>query len=192
EVRTCYFGMEIFGLAPMFTYYANHGQIKVIEETEASLAFGLRAQLSGTGFMPGRAWLGTDLPKLRPDVKTVTDPYSGEELMAFPAIEPDVAVIHTLRADKEGNAIIGGNRGVDDELSATSKLVIVTTEEIVPQLTRADLVSPYVDAVVLAPDGAAPTSCHPLYPIDGMALLDYTEKVNDPSTYETFIEQWLS
>jgi glutaconate CoA-transferase subunit A len=176
----------------MFTYYANHGQIKVIEETEASLAFGLRAQLSGTGFMPGRAWLGTDLPKLRPDVKTVTDPYSGEELMAFPAIEPDVAVIHTLRADKEGNAIIGGNRGVDDELSATSKLVIVTTEEIVPQLTRADLVSPYVDAVVLAPDGAAPTSCHPLYPIDGMALLDYTEKVNDPSTYETFIEQWLS
>jgi glutaconate CoA-transferase, subunit A len=192
NVRTCYFGLEIFGLAPMFTYYANNGQIKVIEETEASLAFGLRAQLSGTGFMPGRAWLGTDLPKLRPDVKTVLDPYSGEELIAFPAIEPDVAVIHALRADIEGNAVIGGNRGVDDELSATSKLVIVTTEEIVPQLTKADLVSPYVDVVVLAPNGAAPTSCHPLYPIDGMALLDYTEQVNNPRSFDIFIERWLS
>jgi hypothetical protein len=71
-------------------------------------------------------------------------------------------------------------------------LVIVTTEEIVPQLTKADLVSPYVDVVVLAPNGAAPTSCHPLYPIDGMALLDYTEQVNNPRSFDIFIERWLS
>lgn len=192
SVRTCYFGLEIFGLAPMFTHYANNGHIKVIEETEASIAFGLRAQLSGTGFMPGRAWLGTDLPRLRPDVKTVVDPYSGEELIAFPAIEPDLAVIHALKADPEGNALIGGNRGVDDELSATAKRVIVTTEEIVPQLNRADLVAPYVDAVVSAPNGAAPTSCHPLYPIDGMALLDYSEKVSDTPSFSAFLEGWLA
>ena len=53
QVRTCYFGLEIFGLAPMFTYYASRGEIQVIEETEASLAFGLRAQMAGVGFMPG-------------------------------------------------------------------------------------------------------------------------------------------
>src|SRR5512139_3319398 len=107
KVRSCYFGLEIFGLAPMFTYYANRGEIEVIEETEASLAFGLRAQAAGVGFMPGRGWLGTDLPSLRPDVRTVIDPYSGEELIAFPALHPDVAVIHALRADSDGNAQIG-------------------------------------------------------------------------------------
>jgi acyl CoA:acetate/3-ketoacid CoA transferase alpha subunit len=116
RVRSCYFGLEIFGLAPMFTYYANRGLLQVIEETEASLALGLRAQMAGIGFMPGRAWLGTDLPRLRPDVCTVTDPYSGEQLMAFPAICPDVAVIHALRADEQGNAQIGDNKGVDEEL----------------------------------------------------------------------------
>jgi glutaconate CoA-transferase subunit A len=78
RVRTCYFGLEIFGLAPMFTYYANRGEVEVVEETEASLALGLRAQIAGVGFMPGRGWLGTDLPTLRPDVRTVIDPYSGE------------------------------------------------------------------------------------------------------------------
>ncbi len=190
RVRTCYFGLEIFGLAPMFTYHANRGEIEILEETEASLALGLRAQMAGIGFMPGRAWLGTDLPRLRPDVRTVFDPYSGEELMAFPAIRPDVAVIHALRADRDGNAQIGQNRGVDEELYLTAGQVILTAEEIVPELTKADLVGPMVTAVVHAPQGAAPTSCHPLYPLDGQALLDYAEQVSDPASFAKYTAAW--
>jgi len=95
-IRTCYFGLEAFGLAPNFTAAASQGTLNIIEESEASLAFGLRASLAGVGFMPSHAWQGTDLPKLRPDVKTVMDPYSGEMLTAFPAIGCDVAVIHAL------------------------------------------------------------------------------------------------
>jgi glutaconate CoA-transferase subunit A len=188
RVRTCYFGLEIFGLAPMFTYYANRGEIEIIEETEASLAFGLRAGLAGVGFMPGRGWLGTDLPRLRPDVRTVRDPYSGEELIAFPAIHPDIAVLHALRADPEGNAQIGGNKGIDEELSLAAKTVILTAEELVPELSRADLIAPTIQAVVPAPGGAAPTSCHPCYPLDGQALLAYTEQVSDPASYLAFID----
>ncbi len=189
-VRTCYFGLEIFGLAPMFTYYANQGKLRIIEETEASLALGLRAQMARIGFMPGRAWLGTDLPKLRPDVRTITDPYTGETLMAFPAIRPDVAVIHALRADADGNAQIGANRAVDEELSLTAGMVIVTAEEIVPALSKADLVAPLVHAVVLAEHGAAPTSCHPLYELDGEALLAYAEQVSSPESFEAYLETW--
>ena len=192
RTRTCYFGLEIFGFAPMFTHYANRGELLIIEETEASLALGLRAQMAGIGFMPGRAWLGTDLPRLRPDVAIIRDPYNGEELMAFPAIRPDVAVIHALQADPQGNALIGDNRGVDEELSLTADLVIVTAEVIVPELTKADLVAPFVDLVVLAPKGAAPTSCHPLYALDGQALLEYTEQVSEPVSFAAYLERWLA
>jgi glutaconate CoA-transferase subunit A len=187
RTRSCYFGLEIFGLAPMFTYAANHGLIEIVEETEASLAFGLRAQLAGLGFMPGRGWLGTDLPRLRPDVRTVIDPYSGEELMAFPAIHPDWAVIHALKADIEGNAQIGEHHGIDLELSVASAKLIITAEEIVPALEKADVVAPFVQAVAEAPGGALPTSCHPLYPLDGQALLDYTEQVSDPESLNIYI-----
>jgi glutaconate CoA-transferase subunit A len=190
-VRSCYFGLEIFGLAPMFTYLANRGEIRILEETEASLAFGLRAQMAGINFMPGRGWIGTDLPKLRPDVLTVSDPYSGEELMAFPAIKPDIAVIHALKSDPEGNAVIGENKGVDGELLLTAEKVIITAEEIVAELTKADLVAPWVDAVVLAPKGASPTSCHPLYPLDGEAILEYAETVSDPDSWKAYVEQLL-
>jgi glutaconate CoA-transferase subunit A len=186
-MHTCYFGLEIFGLAPMYTYHAGRGEIEIIEETEASLALGLRAASAGIGFMPGRAWLGTDLPALRPDVRTITDPYTGEELMAFPALKPDIAVIHALRADREGNVQIGSNKAVDEDLAIAAKLTIATAEEIVPQLDRADIAAPMVHAVVLAPHGAAPSSCHPLYPLDGDAILRYTQEVSDPASFAVYI-----
>ena len=191
RVHTCYFGLEIFGLAPMFTYYANRGMIEIMEETEASLAFSLRADIAGIGFMPGRAWIGTDLPKLRPDVKTVKDPYSGEELMAFPAIHSDVAVIHAIEIDEDGNAIIGDNKGVDDELVLTADIVYATTERIVPPLQKVDIIEPLIDGVIVTQKGALPTSCHPIYPIDGLALLEYTEKVSDPDSFERYLEDLL-
>ena len=191
KVRSCYFGLEIFGFAPMFTYLANRGDIEIMEETEASLALGLRAKIAGIGFMPGRAWIGTDLPKLRPDVKTILDPYTGEELMAFPAIRSDVTVIHALRADPEGNAQIGDNKAVDEELSLVANHVIITAEEILPELSRADILSPFVSGVILAPNGARPTSCHPVYPMDGHALLSYTEQVGDPGSFDRFVRSWL-
>lgn len=191
QVRSCYFGLEIFGLAPMFTYYANRGELIIIEETEASLAFGLRAQMADIGFMPGRGWLGTDLPRLRPDVRTIEDPYTGETLMAFPAIRPNIAVLHVLQADRDGNAVLGLNKGVDMELAQAADTVVITTEEVVPELKQADLVAPYVAAVVHVPRGAAPTSCHPLYPLGGHQILDYTERVSDPKTFQDYLARFL-
>lgn len=192
RVRSCYFGLEIFGLAPMFTYYANRGEIEILEETEASLSLGLRATLAGVGFMPSRIWLGTDLPKLRPDVRTVIDPYSQEELIAFPAIKPDVAVIHAIASDQQGNAIIGKNKGVDEEIILAADKVVLTTEEIVPKLEQVDLITQFVDCVIPSKFGALPTSCHPLYQIDGDALLNYVEQVSDPPSFATYLSRFLN
>jgi glutaconate CoA-transferase subunit A len=190
RVRSCYFGLEAFGLAPHFTQAAGAGRIEIIEETEASLVFGIRAALAGVGFMPSVAWVGTDLPRLRPDVKTVVDPYSGETLTAFPPIRCDVAVIHALEADPQGNAVIGGNMGVDPDLALVAQTVIVTAEKIVPRLDIADLIAPAVDAVVETPGGAWPTSCHPLYPLDGLAALDFTERAGTDS-YPGMLGRWF-
>jgi glutaconate CoA-transferase subunit A len=189
KIRTCYFGLEGFGLAPHFTSAAGKGDIEIIEETEASIAYGIRATLAGIGFMPATAWQGTDLLNLRPDVKSIHDPYTGKELTAFPAIECDVTVIHALEADPEGNAIIGGNLGVDRELTLVAEKVIITTEKISPQLNKADIFGLVVDAVVETPGGAWPTSCHPNYPLDGFATLDYTEAVGK-DTYDDLISAW--
>jgi glutaconate CoA-transferase subunit A len=146
-VRSVYFGLESFGLAPMFTEAAQKGTIRILEETEASMAMGIRAALSGVGFMPSRAWIGTDLPRLRPDVRTVFDPYTGEELTAFPAIHCDVAVLHGLEGDAQGNVKINNNTGVDMELILLADTVIVTVERMVEKVERS------LDAVLIPTPG---------------------------------------
>jgi glutaconate CoA-transferase subunit A len=193
-IRTCYAGLEAFGFAPMFTATAQAGTLRVIEETEASLAFGIRAGLAGVGFMPGRGWLGTDLPRLRPDVKTVIDPYSGEVLMAFPAIHCDVAVVHALEADGDGNIALNHNTGVDEDLVYLADRLIVTVERRVEKVERTldRLVMPGigVDYLVLAPQGAAPTSCYPLYPISGRELVAYVEACA-AGQFNDYLQAWL-
>lgn len=188
-IRTCYAGLEVFGLAPHFTASISAGTLKMIEETEGSFAYGLRAALAGVGFMPSPAWQGTDLLDLRRDVKSIRDPYTGDTLTAFPALKPDVAVIHALAADHEGNAIIGKNMGVDQELALVADKVIITAETIVPSLERADIIAPVVDAVIPAPHGAWPTSCHPEYALDGQAILDYTDQCHTDG-YASLISSW--
>ena len=194
-VRSVYFGLESFGLAPMFTEAANRGDVHVLEETEASLAMGIRAKTADVGFMPSRAWIGTDLPRLRPDVKTVIDPYSGEELMAFPAIACDVAVLHGLEGDADGNVKLNNNLGVDMELVYIADTVIVTVERRVEKCERsADglvIPSPGVSYIVHAPRGAAPTSCYPDYPVNGGEFLRYIDACN-AGKFEEYIQTTLS
>lgn len=181
-VRSAYFGLEAFGFAPMFTEAANRGAITIIEETEASLSFGMRAKMAGVGFMPSRAWIGTDLPRLRPDVKTVTDPYTGERLMAFPAIGCDVAVLHALEADRYGSVKLNNNLGVDIDLACVAETTIVTVETMVDAVSRSldGVVMPPPGAthIVEAPRGAWPTSCYPNYPVAGGEFMRYVDACN--------------
>jgi glutaconate CoA-transferase subunit A len=194
SVRTCYFGLEGFGLAPMFTKLAGQSAFEIIEETEASIALGLRATEAGIGFLPARAWLGTDMFKARPDVKLVQDPYSGEMLPAFPAIRPDVAVIHVPVADRSGNAAVFINKGYDRELGLTADRLIVTAERIVDSHkefgSEIDILGRRVSALVHAPGGARPTSCYPDYMLDSLAIMNYVDACNR-NEFDQYLQGFL-
>lgn len=193
-VRSAYFGLEAFGLAPMFTQMAQSQEFQIIEETEASIVMGIRAQISGVGFMPSHAWIGTDLPSLRPDVKMVIDPYTNDELVAFPAIPCHVAVIHGLAGDKHGNVLINNNMGIDMELVYVADTVIATVETIVDELkpTTDGVILPYpgCNMVVHLPDGAKPTSCYPQYPVAGGDILQYVEACN-AGRFQEFLSKFV-
>ncbi len=195
SVRTVYFGLEAFGLAPMFTYHASRGNLNVIEETETSIVLGLRAAVSGVGYLPSVAWQGTDLLKLRPDVQSVTDPYTGNILTAFPAIHVDVAVLHALEVDAAGSIAINNNLGIDQLLVYAADTVIVTAEaqveSIEPALHKTIIPAPGIDYVALAPRGAHPTSCYPLYRFAGRAFMTYSEQATTPEAFATYLTAWL-
>ncbi len=194
-IRSCYFGLESFGFAPMFTGAAQKGTIKIVEETEASLALGIRAGISGVGFMPSHAWIGTDLPRLRPDVKTLIDPYTGEELMAFPALHCDLAIIHGLEGDQFGNVRVNNNVGVDMELVYLADKVIFTVEQLATQSERSLdsllIPAPGADYIAHAPNGAWPTSCYPNYPVAGGELMHYVDACNS-GQFNVYLDELLN
>lgn len=193
-VRTVYFGLESFGFAPCFTEKANAGEITIIEESEASIVLGIRATLSDVDYLPSRAWRGTDMLRLRPDVQTVSGVYAGETYSAFPAIRPDVAVIHGAYADQQGNVAINKNLAIDPELIYVSDLTIATVEQIVPQLKPSPqfhiIPHPGVDLIAELPGGAAPTSCHPFYPVRGQTLIDYVTACGR-GEFDTFLTTFV-
>lgn len=82
-------------------------------------------------------------------------------------------------ADAEGNARIIGNKAFDVEMTRAAKGVIVTAEEIVPSERFAEepeltsIPGFMVKAVVHAPGGAAPCSCHPHYGVDDAEMRHY-------------------
>src|SRR5207248_3279170 len=80
--------------------------IAIEEHSHAAMANAYEAGAAGLPFALFRGYRGVDLPKVNPNIKQITCPFTGEQLAAVPAIRPDVAVVHALRADRTGNVLI--------------------------------------------------------------------------------------
>ncbi|MFW9943236.1 MAG: CoA transferase subunit A [Candidatus Thorarchaeota archaeon] len=173
KVKSCFVGMEIFGMAPHFRKAVESSSIKISEESEATIALGLRASYLKVPFMPLKGLIGTDLPKVRNDVKQIKDPLGSEtQVMAVPKIDLDVAIIHVPYADEFGNGNIAGAVWMDADMGKTAKNTIITCEKIVETEDirhlpgKAQLPIQTTSAVVKVPFGAHPTSCYPIYTFD--------------------------
>jgi len=122
--------------------------------------------------------------------KIIKDPYSGKDIVAVQAIEPDVALIHAQRADVYGNVQIWGGRFEDTWKMRAAKKVIVSVEEIVDhEMMRLEpykttLPYPYVEAVVHLPNGAYPTSCYGLYNTDYDYIREYIQAAREDKFQE--------
>jgi len=77
-------------------------------ELEEYSHYGMVARLTAGAarlpFYPLRNYMGSDLPRVNPLIKKIVCPFTGEELAAVPALNPDTAIIHAQRADENGNA----------------------------------------------------------------------------------------
>lgn len=187
--------LEAFGLAPNVRKGIESGALPFTELTGLGLLIGLEAQGRGVPYLPYRGPFGSDLPAKYPDIySTVTCPFTGEELTAVRALQPDIAIVHALRADREGNAQWDGTSGPDVEMAKAAKRVIVTCEEVVDRevivanahMTK--LPGYYVHAVIEAPFGAHPTSHIPRYAMDAWELMEYAGQSGGPA-FEEYVEQ---
>jgi glutaconate CoA-transferase subunit A len=139
----------------------------------------------------------TDLEHANPQIKRVTDPYSGKEVVVVPPLNPDVAIVHVQRADAEGNSHIWGIIGEQKEAAFAARRVIITAEEIVDQaVIRSDpnrTIIPgfIVDAVCHVPYCAHPSYTQGYYDRDNTFYLEWDKVSSDPIAVNKWLEDWV-
>ena len=146
-------------------------RIEIEEHSHAAMANAYEAGAAGLPFAVFRGYLGVDLPTVNPNIKRIKCPFTGEELAAVPAMRPDAAVVHALKADRAGNVLIEGIIGVQKEIVLAAKRSLVTVEEIVDDFGERSanatiLPSWTVGAIACVPGGAHPSYAHGYYKRD--------------------------
>ncbi|MDQ0191029.1 CoA transferase subunit A [Alicyclobacillus cycloheptanicus] len=197
EVVYAFVGFEVLGLAPHFRRARQSASIQFDEWTEYTVMAGLDATIKRVPFLPTHTGLGTDVLNVNRSFKRFKDPFHGEELVAVPAINPDVALIHVNYADVLGNGVILGDGHVDSLCAKAAKKTFMSCERIISpeELQRygrdVQVLRVHTTGVIEVPWGAHPTGCAPDYRADLRHLQDYLTYCTKEDGWQSYQEQFI-
>lgn len=167
--------------------------LEIEEHSHAAMANAYEAGAAGLPLAVFRGYKGADLAKVNPHIKSVTCPFTGEELAAVPSIRPDVAVIHAQKANRRGDVLIEGIVGVQKEAVLAARRAVVTVEEVVEDFAGVHpnaCVLPHwtVAAIAEVPGGAHPSYAHGYYERDNQSYLAWDEIAADRERFRTWMQ----
>jgi glutaconate CoA-transferase subunit A len=185
------------GVGSLHAFRRSASRLALDEYSHFGLVARFAAGAAGLPFWPLRDYDGTDLPRVNPNIRQVTCPFTGEQLAAVPALTPDVAIVHSQRSDADGNAQMWGVLGVQKEAAFAAERVIVVAEEIVEaSMVRSDpnrTVIPgfIVDAVVHEPWGAHPSYVQGYYDRDNEFYVRWEDVSKDEKRLLGYLDEYV-
>jgi len=168
--------------------------IETVEHSHSAMAQAYEAGAAGLPLAVFRGYRGADLPKVNPTIRSITCPYTGEELATVPAHRPDVTFIHAQKASAKGDVLIEGIIGVQKEAALAAKRVVVTVEEVVPDFKGLHpnlCILPHwtVSAIAVVPGGAHPSYTHGYYARDNAAYLEWDKISADRDLFAAWMQE---
>ena len=196
-----YVGAEALApIGPFFRAAAERGEIDVWECDEGQYYAGLQAAGMMLPFLPCRGGVGTSFPEVNPELKAFADPVRGQTLIAVPAIEPDVALLHAATADAYGNVQFVGTGYADRLLWRAANRTLVQVERIVSneEIRRApERTALLADGILRAPFGAHPFSSPGFYLEDRAHITELVDagrafaRGNDRGPFEAYLDRYV-
>ena len=167
--------------------------LELEEHSHAALANAYEAGAAGLPMAVFRGYKGAGLKAVNANIRSVTCPFTGEELAAVPAIRPDVTFIHAQKADRKGNVLIEGILGVQKEAVLAARRAVITVEEIVDDFDDAHpnlTILPHwtISAIAVVPGGAHPSYARGYYGRDNAAYVEWDEIAADMDRFRAWIE----
>jgi glutaconate CoA-transferase subunit A len=171
--------------------------LEIEEYTHFGLSGSLFAGATNMPFLPMRTNLGSDLPPFNSNMRTVKDPYTGEEISVVPPLKPDVAFVHVQRADPNGNSHIWGIIGEQKDAAFAAKRVVISAEEMVDEsVIRSDpnrtLIPDFVvHAVVHEPWASHPSYVQGYYDRDNEFYMQWDEITKEHESTLKYLNEWV-
>ncbi|MEK7403280.1 MAG: CoA-transferase [Gemmatimonadota bacterium] len=175
----------------------SHRSLELEEYSHFGMVGRFAAGAAGLPFWPLRNYADTDLPGVNSSIRTVTCPFTGDQLAAVPALTPDITIVHAQRADKHGNTQMWGVLGVQKEAAFAAERVVVVVEEVVDEsVVRSDpnrTVIPgfIVDAVVHEPWGAHPSNAQGYYDRDNAFYSEWEAISRDAEALKRYLDEFV-
>jgi glutaconate CoA-transferase subunit A len=199
RVEFCYMGIQADkGFAQMrnFRRAAEQGATETLEEIGWITIQQIFAGALQIPYIPVRGLAGTGVLEVRKDFKPIDNPFGEEKLIAVPAANPDVAILHVQLADEYGNAKLldPGFAEFEKLIALAANKVVVTAEEIVShEKIRGSITLPYfmVDAVAHVPYGAYPSACYKYYAVDWEHMNTYIESNASQETFDEYLRTYV-
>ena len=199
-IKVCeqsYVGFEQdLGLAPAFRRAAQNGDLDLRESCCDTVLTQIRAAEMGLPFLPVRGVKGTGIRDLHPEYGEVTCPFTGEVLVAVPALAPDVVLLHAPMGDRAGNLHLDQPYVLDERFAAGAAGVVATVDRIVSteEVARAGIVIPAYQVMALAevPFGAHPTSAYPGYTYDRAHLAEWVKAASTPEGAADYLQRFVT
>ncbi|MGE5358680.1 MAG: CoA transferase subunit A [Bacteroidales bacterium] len=167
--------------------------IEITEHSHAGLAAAYTAGASRLPFGMLRGYIGTDLVTKNRAIRSITCPYTGEQIATVPALNPDVTILHAQKADRRGNVLLRGIVGAQKEAGFAAKVLVVTVEEIVDDLDAGMnaivLPSWVVTAIACVPGGAYPSYAQGYYSRDNAFYLAWDEIARERTRFTEWIDR---
>jgi glutaconate CoA-transferase subunit A len=196
KVVFSYAGNPGVGLLRRMRDAIEHGYprgIETVEHSHSAMAQAYEAGASGLPCAIFRGYKGADLPKVNSEIRSITCPFTGEDLAAIPSHRPDVAIIHAQKASKKGDVLIEGIIGVQKEAALAARRLVVTVEEVVPDFEGLHpnlTILPHwtINAISVVPGGAHPSYTHGYYARDNAAYLEWDKISADRDTFAAWMQ----
>jgi glutaconate CoA-transferase subunit A len=156
----------------------------------------IQAGSMGVPYIPVRGLAGTDVMERRDDMIMSYNPFDENDLnVVAKAQNPDVAILHAMKADEQGNALLR-QFGEDVVVAQASGKVIITAEEIVDSVQPGDAGGNYISsinvtAVVHAPNGAHPTAVKGYYEMDREHIEEYVQASTDDESFQQYLDRYV-
>ncbi|HNN12550.1 MAG TPA: CoA-transferase [Anaerolineales bacterium] len=173
------------------------GELEWEEYSHFGMITRLQAGASGLPFLPMNQTGGESLEKANPLIKRIPDPYGGKDVIVVPALNPDVAIVHVQRADKNGNAHLWGIIGEQKEAAFAARKVILTAEEIVDEeVIRSDPNRTMIPGIVVSAVCHVPYASHPsysqgYYDRDNEFYLAWDKISESKESVQKYLDEWV-